>query len=54
MDSYVGTQAQVKMNELLERGGIIVGSSAGTQILGGFLVRGDPGQMIHYGWKVMT
>ncbi len=42
MDSYVGTQAQVKMNGLLERGGIIVGSSAGAQILGDFLVRGDP------------
>ncbi len=42
MDSYLDTPVHQEMNKLLERGGIIVGTSAGAQIVGGFLVRGDP------------
>ncbi|MBN1199153.1 MAG: cyanophycinase, partial [Bacteroidales bacterium] len=42
MDAYLDTPAQKLMNAVLERGGIIIGSSAGAQIQGDFLVRGDP------------
>jgi len=42
MDAYLGTPAQKLMNAVLERGGIIIGSSAGAQIQGDFLLRGDP------------
>lgn len=42
MDAYLGTEAHMLMNKVLERGGIILGGSAGAQIQGDFLVRGDP------------
>ncbi len=42
LDAYMGTPAHELMNKVLERGGIIVGTSAGAQIQGDYLVRGDP------------
>lgn len=42
MDAYLNTKAHVEMNNLLARGGLILGTSAGAQIQGDFLVRGDP------------
>jgi len=42
MDAYLGTEAHLLMNKVLERGGIILGGSAGAQIQGDFLIRGDP------------
>lgn len=38
---YLNTKAHILMNELLERGGVIAGSSAGASIQGSFLWRGD-------------
>ena len=40
-DSYLNTACHEAMNELLERGGVIGGSSAGATILGSYLFRGD-------------
>jgi cyanophycinase len=40
-DSYKGTLTEKKFRELLDRGGVIGGSSAGATIQGSFLVRGD-------------
>lgn len=42
MDAYLDTEAHRLMENVLERGGIILGGSAGAQIQGDFLVRGDP------------
>lgn len=42
MDAYLGTTAHNEMKNLLKRGGLILGTSAGAQIQGDFLVRGDP------------
>jgi cyanophycinase len=42
MDAYLNTPAHKLMKEVLDRGGIILGGSAGAQIQGDFLVRGDP------------
>ena len=42
MDAYHNTEAHLLMHKVLERGGIILGGSAGAQIQGDFLVRGDP------------
>jgi len=42
MDAFLDTEAHLLMNKVLERGGIILGGSAGAQIQGDFLVRGDP------------
>lgn len=42
MDAYLNTPAHELMMDVLERGGIILGGSAGAQIQGDFLVRGDP------------
>lgn len=41
-DAYLGTKTQRALVALLERGGVIGGSSAGATIQGSFLVRGDP------------
>jgi cyanophycinase len=38
---YGGTRTEVELREVLERGGVIGGTSAGASILGSFLVRGD-------------
>jgi cyanophycinase len=40
-DSYLHTRTHRELNALLERGGVIGGSSAGATIQGSFLVRGD-------------
>jgi cyanophycinase len=41
VDAYSGTRAEEIFNELLEKGGVIGGSSAGASIQGSYLVRGD-------------
>jgi len=40
-DAYLGTKVHQALSELLERGGVIGGSSAGATIIGSYLVRGD-------------
>jgi cyanophycinase len=40
VDSYLGTQTEKELYALLERGGVIGGSSAGATIQGSYLVRG--------------
>lgn len=42
VDSYAGTKTEQAFNDLLARGGVVGGSSAGASILGDFLVRGAP------------
>jgi len=42
VEAYLGTRVQTALFEVLERGGIVGGSSAGASILASFLVRGDP------------
>lgn len=41
VDAYGGTRTQEEFQNVLERGGVIGGSSAGASIQGSFLVRGD-------------
>lgn len=41
VDSYAGTKTYDELLNLLNRGGVIGGSSAGASIQGSFLVRGD-------------
>jgi len=41
-DSYLGTRAEVAFHDVLKRGGVIGGSSAGATIQGSYLVRGAP------------
>ncbi len=40
-DSYLNTRTHKELHALLERGGVIGGSSAGATIQGSYLVRGD-------------
>ena len=40
-DAYLDTKVHEALREVLERGGVIGGSSAGATILGSYLVRGD-------------
>ncbi len=40
-DAYLGTKTQTALANLLAKGGVIGGSSAGATILGSYLVRGD-------------
>lgn len=40
-DSYLGTRTHQAFFDLLERGGVIAGSSAGATIQGSYLARGD-------------
>ncbi|MSV30320.1 MAG: hypothetical protein EXQ52_16495 [Bryobacterales bacterium] len=40
--AYLGTRTQTALKDLLDRGGVIMGSSAGSIILGSFIVRGRP------------
>ncbi len=40
-DAYLGTRVQAELEALLERGGVIGGSSAGATIQGSYLARGD-------------
>ncbi|HXD22189.1 MAG TPA: Type 1 glutamine amidotransferase-like domain-containing protein [Gemmatimonadaceae bacterium] len=42
VDSYAGTKTEQAFRDVLARGGVIGGSSAGASILGSFLVRGAP------------
>ena len=42
VDSYGGTKTERAFHDLLARGGVVGGSSAGASILGDFLVRGAP------------
>ncbi len=41
VDAYAGTHTETELRKLLDRGGVIGGSSAGATIQGSFLVRGD-------------
>lgn len=41
VDAYGGTLAETEIQKVLERGGVIGGSSAGATIQGSYLVRGD-------------
>ena len=41
-DAYLGTKTEVAFNDVLKRGGVIGGSSAGATIQGSYLVRGAP------------
>jgi cyanophycinase len=43
VDAYGGTKTEAAFRAVLERGGVIGGSSAGASIQGSFLVRGDTG-----------
>jgi len=40
-DSYLNTRTQQEIQKLLDRGGVVGGSSAGASIMGSYLVRGD-------------
>jgi cyanophycinase len=42
-DAYLGTAVQSEIKALLDRGGVVLGGSAGASIQGSFLVRGAPG-----------
>ncbi|MEP6495363.1 MAG: cyanophycinase [bacterium] len=42
VDAYAGTRTEQAFRDVLTRGGVIGGSSAGATILGDFLVRGAP------------
>ncbi|KAH4614907.1 hypothetical protein HBH82_000380 [Parastagonospora nodorum] len=41
VDAYAGTKAESAFQSILDRGGVISGSSAGASIIGSFLARGD-------------
>jgi cyanophycinase len=41
VDSYLNTRTVTELHKLLDRGGVIAGSSAGATIQGDYLVRGD-------------
>jgi cyanophycinase len=43
VDAYLGTRVQTELAAVLDRGGVVGGSSAGATILGSYLVRGDTG-----------
>lgn len=40
-DAYLGTRFMTELTAVLDRGGVIGGTSAGASIMGSFLVRGD-------------
>lgn len=41
VDAYKNTKTEIEINKLLDRGGVVGGSSAGASIQASFLVRGD-------------
>lgn len=41
VDAYAGTKTEAALQAVLDRGGVISGSSAGASIIGSFLARGD-------------
>src|SRR5712664_871959 len=43
VDAYLGTRVERELRNVLKRGGVIAGSSAGASVLASYLVRGDPG-----------
>jgi len=43
VDAYAGTRTETEIRKVLDRGGVVGGSSAGASICGSFLVRGDTG-----------
>lgn len=43
VDAYLGTRTEREIKKVLERGGVVGGSSAGATIQGSFLIRGAPG-----------
>lgn len=42
VDSYAGSKTEKAFDDILARGGVMAGSSAGASILGSYLVRGAP------------
>jgi cyanophycinase len=40
-EAYAGTKTEAALREVLDRGGVLGGTSAGASIFGSFLVRGD-------------
>ncbi len=42
VDAYLDTQAHPLMHDVLRRGGVVMGSSAGASIQAGYLARGNP------------
>jgi cyanophycinase len=40
-DAYLHTRTQTELEAVLDRGGVLAGTSAGATILGSFMVRGD-------------
>ena len=42
VNSYAGTKSERAFQAVLDRGGVVGGSSAGASILGDYLVRGAP------------
>lgn len=40
-DAYLGTQFMDELRGVLDRGGVVGGTSAGASIMGSFLIRGD-------------
>ncbi|MCB9888899.1 MAG: Type 1 glutamine amidotransferase-like domain-containing protein [Planctomycetes bacterium] len=54
MDAYEDTQVERLMHEVLRRGGVIGGSSAGCQVQGDFLMRGRPGSNKELSWEGYT
>jgi len=55
VEDYGGTKTEQAFRDVLARGGVVGGSSAGASILGDFLVRGAPSQnnriMDYPGWE---
>lgn len=54
MDIYQDTRAHQLMRDVLRRGGVIGGSSAGCQVAGDFLMRGNPRSnksLVHEGYR---
>lgn len=47
VDAYLGTAVEREIKELLSRGGVVGGGSAGATIQGSFLVRGQPGNALN-------
>ena len=41
VDAYLGTRTEIEVKNVLKRGGVVGGSSAGATIQGSYLVRGD-------------
>ncbi len=48
VDSYAGTKTEQAFHDVLARGGVVGGSSAGASILGDFLVRGAPSPLLSH------